>query len=93
MRAQRCSQCNRVLKKAKLDPTVFFCKICDPMAEANLLKNQIEEAFRQFPEPRIESWGPEGGWEDTALEMCADLWITVRGKGKRTFVVITIDFF
>ena len=91
MQAKRCSQCNRVLKKSKLDHTVFFCKICNPMAEANLLKNQIEEAFRQFPEPRIESWWPGGGWEDTALWMCADLWITVQGKGKRIFVVRTID--
>lgn len=93
MRAQRCSRCNRVLKKSKLDPTVFFCKICHPTAEANLLENQIKEAFRQFPEPRIESWWPAGGWEDTALWSAADLWITILGKDKRVFViVVSIDW-
>ncbi len=92
MQAKRCSQCNRFLRKSKLDPTVFFCKRCDPEAEANLLEKQIEEAFRQFPEPRIESWWPEGGWEETALWANADLRVTVRGKGWRTFLVITIDF-
>lgn len=61
------------------------------MAEANLLKCQIEEAFRQFPEPRIESWRPSNGWEVTGLWVNADLWVTVQGKGTREFVVITID--